>query len=457
MSAAISDDLRESLARLVKDCTGLHFSPERWPDLERGIQQAARELGFCDMSEAISHLLDRPVSDETIKVLAKHLTVGETYFFRDPKLLEALETTILPPLINFRRQSGRRYLNIWSAACCTGEEPFSIAILLSRMLPDLAEWQIKICATDINREFLAKAEAGVFSQWSFRGSSEDLTAKHFTTTADQHFVILPKYRKMVHFSFLNLINETGPSGNTNEDHFDVIFCRNVLMYFSPEQCARTVAKLSAKLAYGGWLMTSAAEAGPAFAPLEPVSFSGAMAYRKPWPGANPVPKDVGFSLPVSLVEPSPGVMLLPPSVVTEKLAEKKVTIGIEEVKTLQKKALQKADLGQFEEALQHCDEALALDKMSAALHYLRGSILQEQGQLEIAITSLRRALYLDHEYAPAYFALGTVMRQSGRKSEETKYFETAWQLLQKIPPENILSEFSGMTAGRLTEMIRSIR
>ena len=136
-------EVRESqwsqLTELIAERMGLHFPRERWGDLQRGLAGAAQELGFEDAAACVTCLLSAPPTKAQLQVLASHLTIGESYFFRDRQTLEAFADNILPELIRARRGRDQR-LRIWSAACCTGEEPYSLAILLHQRLPDLREW-----------------------------------------------------------------------------------------------------------------------------------------------------------------------------------------------------------------------------------------------------------------------------------------------------------------------------
>ena len=126
------------LSEFIADKMGLHFSPERYADLERGLAGAAEEFGFGDAGACADWLLTEPLTKAQLRALASHLTVGETYFFREKRTFEVLAESVLPQLMRLRRNSGRR-LRLWSAACCTGEEPFSLAILLHQFIPDLAD------------------------------------------------------------------------------------------------------------------------------------------------------------------------------------------------------------------------------------------------------------------------------------------------------------------------------
>jgi chemotaxis protein methyltransferase CheR len=124
MDKAFSDQLNMSLSDLLAAQTGLHFPAERWRDLARGIAAAAPAFGMPDAESCARWLLSAPLTRHQIEVLANHLTVGETYFFREKMSFEALEQHILPQLIRMR--ASERRLRIWSAGCCTGEEPYSV-------------------------------------------------------------------------------------------------------------------------------------------------------------------------------------------------------------------------------------------------------------------------------------------------------------------------------------------
>ena len=140
------------LSQFVAQTMGLHFPPERSADLQRGVAKAARELGFEDTATCVDRLLSDLPTAAQVEVLASHLTVGETYFFREKKTFEVLAAEVLPEIIRSRRGREQR-LRLWSAACCTGEEAYSLAILLRETLPDYAEWHVTITATDINGRF----------------------------------------------------------------------------------------------------------------------------------------------------------------------------------------------------------------------------------------------------------------------------------------------------------------
>ncbi len=278
---AVPDFLRAQLSEMIAERMGLHFPPERWADLERGLAGAAKEFDLADVAACVEWLLSAALTKAQLEVLASYLTVGETYFFREKKTFDVFAESILPELIHARR-AGERRLRIWSAACCTGEEPYSLAILLSQVIPDLADWHVTILATDINERFLKKAAAGVYGEWSFRESPAWFKDRYFRRTADGHYAILPEIKKRVTFAHLNLAEDVFPSLETDTNAMDLIFCRNVLMYFTLPQARKVVEKSAPRAgADEGWLVVSPCESSQVlFSHFAAVNFPGVILYRK---------------------------------------------------------------------------------------------------------------------------------------------------------------------------------
>ena len=280
MTHAIPYGLLDQLSALIAAQLGLHFPRPRWPILERGIRMAARELNFPDIAACIQWMLSSPLTQQQVAMLASHLTIGETYFFREPGVFAMLEEEILPALMQARRQHARR-LRVWSAGCATGEEPYSIAISISKVIPEVQDWHVTLLATDINPRFRQMASEGVYREWSFRITPPWIKARYFSRQPSGRLAILPAIQRMVTFAYLNLADEVYPSLLTNTTAMDVIFCRNVLMYLAPEQAKKVVHKLYHALADGGWLVVSPSETSQAlFAAFQTVNMPGAILYRK---------------------------------------------------------------------------------------------------------------------------------------------------------------------------------
>jgi chemotaxis protein methyltransferase CheR len=500
MIATISPTLLVRLADFVTAQLGLSFPMKRWRDLERGIAAAAREFGFGREEACIEWLLSSSLTRNQVEILASHLTVGETYFFREKKSFEVLEQNVLPEVIRSRR-GGEQRLRIWSAGCATGEEPYSLAILLRRMLPDVSDWNITILATDINLRFLSKAAEGVYTEWAFRGTPRWIKESYFEEKKEGVYEILDHIKRMVTFSHLNLAGDPYPSLLNNTNAMDIIFCRNVLMYFAPERAKKVVQDLYKTLMDGGWLLVSPSETSHVLFPqFRTIIFPDVIIYKKDSVKSSVAEKVVLKENP-SYTPPAEAALTLPqasgfsvertPEIVPVQVGEDGTVQELqaaEPVQTAYMEALslyeegryaQAAEIlrapslndqetpraitllvrtyanqGRLTEALEWCESAIATDKLEPELHYLHANILQERGVTEEAIASLKKALYLSPDFVLAHFALGNLLLREGRSRAANKHFENALSLLGAYDPEEILPESEGMTAGRLREIIR---
>jgi chemotaxis protein methyltransferase CheR len=496
MNTTLPNELLCRLSEFVAAQAGLHFPRERWRDLERGIGAAAREWGYEDVSACIQWLVSSVATRSQLEVLASHLTVGETYFFREKRSFEILEGEILPELIRSHRAADP-YLRIWSAGCCTGEEPYSLAILLDRLIPDIAEWRIAILGTDLNLRFLQKARQGVYTQWSFRDTPPWVKGRYFTETGDGCFELLPEIRKRVTFSYLNLAEDSYPSLLNSTNGMDLILCRNVLMYFVPDRAKGVIHNLYRSLVDGGWLLVSSTETSQTlFAQFATINFPGASFYRKetvkPWavePLSLPVPnetpalfqsplevvvepevalgKEAGESLPLKVQTPQTAAPQLTPYAEALALHEggrytqaEERLVGLladdpAEPQALALMARVCANQGRLVAGFGWCEKAVAADRLNPGGYYLLATILQEQDRVEEAVAALRRALYLDPDFVLAYVALGNLALRQGKCEESNRHNQNALALLGAYRQEEILPGSDGMAAGRLVELIPS--
>lgn len=489
MNKRLSDELLVDLNSFISSVMGLHFTESRLGDLERCIALAAKDFGFESAEEFIGWLRSTALKKEHIERLASHLTVGETYFFRDASSIAALEQKILPELIESRQESKR--IRVWSAGCSTGEEAYTIAIILSRLIPDIESWNVSILATDINARALKKASDGVYTAWSFRDTPEWLRDRYFRRAAEGAYRIDPAIQKMVSFGYLNLAEDIYPSLLNNTNGLDIIFCRNVMMYFSEEVAASVVKGLHKSLVDDGWLLVSPAEAMRAITRLfTPVNFDGAIFYKKsgaPQGASRPVPE---FHAALPQIEASPPVEKAapPPPMPEPEVAEAPVQPDIagrdflaeangffvqglynetascleslsdedrgEDGLLLLSRAY--ANMGRLEEASRWCERAQAANSLNKAAYILLATIRQEQARGEEAVKNLRKALYLDQDFVIAHFMLGKLLGSSGGGSQAQMHIRTAYKLLETKKDDDILPESDGMMAGRLKEIIASM-
>lgn len=466
----LSGPVLARLSDLLAKRIGLYFPEKRWEDLERGVTAVAPAFGAPDTESCARRLLSFPLTHREIEILASRLTIGETYFYRDKRSLDIVEQRILPELLQKRRSNDQR-LRIWSAGCCTGEEPYSVAMLLDRLIPDTGNWNITLLGTDINPEFLGKAARGEYGEWSFRDAPDWIRQRYFRSKRGGRFEIDERIRARVRFSCLNLAEDSYPSLTSNTNAMDVIFCRNVLMYFTPQQAKIVVEKLYRSLVDGGWLIVSPAEVSSSlFSRFTAVQCNGVTLYRKGNNAGishreNPpahlvVDPDQGYpclsdqASPLSETMPAAQPPASPGYAATQ---ESSAVPAQENQRAAGWTARDLANQGRLEEAAEQCQVMISADKLNPALYYLLATIRQEQGQIEVAEQSLARALYLDSGFVLAYFALGNLHRSQGKQREARKHFDNALDLLRAIPADQILPESEGLTAGRLGEIIESTK
>jgi chemotaxis protein methyltransferase CheR len=248
------------------------------------------------------------------QVVVEALAVGETNFFRQPAWFSQLERQILRPAIERRQSTGAKRLRIWSAGCATGEEAYSLAILVLRLLPNADGWEINITGTDVSNAFLSHAARAVYREWSLRELDDATRERHFTKLDSGRFALRPATRAWVTFTPLNLADEE--PWDSRLTGLDLIVCRNVLMYLAPERQRAIAQRLIECLAPDGWLATAPAEATAEwFHPLKPVNVPSAVLFRRDPFAQEPV-KTVGLHA-VPTVPAKPAARPIPAAPNTE--------------------------------------------------------------------------------------------------------------------------------------------
>ncbi|MCX6652260.1 MAG: hypothetical protein NT137_02770 [Methanomassiliicoccales archaeon] len=489
MKNSIPESLLSQLSEFIATRMGLHFPREQWDGLERKVGPLAKEFGFNDGTAFVQWLVSSPLTREQMDILASHLTIAETYFWREPRIFEAFEEHILPELVR-GREKGEKRLRIWSAGCATGEEPYSIAIALRRAIPDLDDWHITILANDINTRNLRKAIAGKYTDWSFRNVPSWFKEDYFLDKKNGMFEILPDIRKMITFAYLNLAEDEYPSPVNNTNAMDIIFCRNVLMYFTQERAEQIAQCLGRSLLDGGWLAVSSTELSQhLFSQFSSVEFPGAIIYRKgalesgssddsfsKWlPLQNvPVLTSLDSMTMVGAELDEPGLLSFKPEIVVSvesPLSQKIESVGASNInlgsfdaemvekpsestpQTIAHMVRELANQGRLADAQALCEKAIAINKLDPGLHYLSATILQEQNREGDAIASLRRALYIDPDFVLAHFAMGTLVMHRGDKRAAKKCFDNALAILSSYQQDDLLIDCEGITAGRFREIV----
>ena len=373
----LSDDQLRRAGAVVGARCGLRFDAGNRPLLEEGLVRAAAAENATP--EALVDRLERAPSDALLQSVLRQVTIGETYFFRHPEHFEALRTLVLPERTQAR--GALKQLRGWSAGCATGEEAWSLLMALQAAG---ADWQVSVLGTDINKAALAHARAGRYGRWSVRA---ELTgpAGMVRRLPDGGAEVAPWLHAKVRFDYLNLHDPIYPSLYTCTQGLDVIFCRNVLVYFMPDAAAKVLARLADCLCAGGWLVVGALDVDLAPPELERVRAAGVTILRKPAAEA---------ARPVRTTPARPWPAPPPPAPAEGDTGPR-----------LLERARAAADRGALDDAIALGRQALACARTPAALH-LVALLLGERGEEDERLALLHEVIAREPDDALALLALG---------------------------------------------------
>lgn len=441
---------------LIEQRTGLAVGVQFRTELETILQSQAR-------GDLVGYLETLRASKETAPVwqnLINALTIGETYFMRDQAHFNLLRSPILTELIARRRQENQLHLNVWSAGCASGEEAYSLAITIYETLPDLANWTVRIIGSDLNAHALHIARRAVYRKWAFRHTDIDFQNRYFDPTADG-LQIKPAIREMVTFRHANILH------GAPLPQIDVIFCRNVMLYFGDAQTRRVENLLFDVLAPGGWLLLGQAET--------------LCHNRERWlthlfPGAPVYQKSLKSGLIKSGEFPYQQYEALPP--IQSTISRLQLTHG-DAVQAIQQEEYERAEhllvdllhiipnnapthtllacvfanRNLIQEAHAQLDIALRLDPLLADGHYLRALLYVNEGRPLEAKKSLHATLYCQRSHPLASFVLGNLYAQDGELVKATKHWENSRRAVNNLQSDSPVSNISNTTAGQLRRMV----
>ncbi|GAB4381518.1 MAG: protein-glutamate O-methyltransferase CheR [Elainellaceae cyanobacterium] len=379
------------------------------------------------------------------------LTVNESYFFRDQGQFSLLKKHVLPELIKCKQGTGSPVIRVWSAGCSTGEEAYSLAILLKELIPAERAWQILVLGTDVNASALEQAKRGVYSNWSFRSVDPQIREKYFRPCR-QGWEIDYSIRSMVTFQFGNLVQDNYPNAQSEIHSLDLILCRNVFIYFSREAVAAVLDRFYRVLSPGGYLITGHAELyGQNLGQFQVEPFPESVLYRRDPIDLshldrkstlqNPSPFLVA---PVSsqsdqttaiVAEPVEELMTLMARKAYLEVIRKAKQVIVQEPQHLTAYCLMAeayANLGDHLNATQICQQVLQTAPFAIEPFYLLAQIAQEQEDLEAAKNLLKRVIYLAPTSVYAYFELGCLYEQQGNLTKARRSWRSALELLKPV-------------------------
>ncbi|MCU1234661.1 MAG: Chemotaxis protein methyltransferase [Candidatus Solibacter sp.] len=379
------------------------------------------------------------------------LTIGETYFFRDREQFDAIRDVVIPEILE-RKQSSKR-LRIWSAGCANGSEPYSLAILLARELGHrLDGWHVSIFATDINRQSLAEAQAGRFQEWALRSTLDTVRQECFAAEG-RGWVIHPEYKEWITFEHMNLVEHQFPTPRQPVSHFDLILCRNVMIYFAPDVIHRLIRQFHESLTDGGWFVAGVAEHNmQTFSCFDTVGVTGATVYRKskeafPKTGTSKAAEPPGL-LTKAAAASLPQPILCARAARNEGFAPPEIRPPtIDELRRF-------ADRGDWDSAIPCCNRLLAQDGLNPVVHFYHAMLLEQTGQGVGVKRSLRRAVYLDRNFLLAHYYLGLALAKGSQPRPAAHSLENVLKLAAGLRDEQAVEYGDGLTVAGLKQLAK---
>ncbi|MGD1895607.1 MAG: CheR family methyltransferase [Phormidesmis sp.] len=497
----MSVELRDAFIELISNRTGLTFKASDQDNIAQKIMARVSALD-CPFPEAYYRLLSDCSSEESRqrreqewRHLSELLTNGESFFFRDRGQFSVLERHILPALI--QRNATKKTLRICSAGCATGEEAYSIAILLSTLIADIDAWNILVYGVDLNPASIARAKEGLYRPWSLRGLSS-LQKKTYFHSANQHYQIAPRFKTWVRFQRLNLVEDaldiqadadTAFPGQSS-GQFDLIVCRNVFIYFTKNAIATVVNKFHRALRPGGYFLAGHSELYEQnLEAFHIEDLPGSLVLQRPDMDATTSARfDVAIAEAqkalagrASGIETAAGgdsVARVDNAYETDSTykadsayetdsaiatafqyfqaaqiafqnsdfdqalhqAEQALSIRPNDLKTLMLMAKINMSIGQLDTAKRHCHKALKIDSCFMPPHYILAKIFANKDNLPAAKRILKKIICLDPSAVVAYLELSQIYKQENNLKKSTLMRQSALKIFRRHLSPSAISD-----------------
>ena len=453
------------LCNHITEKSGIGFDKRKRQQLAQIAKSRCEALGL-DHIRGYYALLRAPADKgKEFNTLMDILTIQESSFFRHKAQFDVLRQFCLPLLMKKKKGENSR-INIWSAGCAGGEEAYSIAMLVRDLIPEKPKTKVLIKGTDISQRALSKAKKGVYTERAVRGLAPYYLNHYFSRQGDG-YVLSPKIKAMVAFECLNLSEEPFPIKSMPV--WDLIFCRNVIIYFTSDHRRKLITNFYSALADGGYLFAGFSETmrylNEYFVPIQ---MEGAFIYQKPFPGQGPKPayvhsqkvlKKRHAALDLKERRPlfrgqkkKPGPSNIDTGQITIQKAqfqnnkapilpdktEKTIFPGSKEVATEKTKSIdarlslagQLADNGETMDAVAHLDDIIRQDPLHAQAYFMLAMIYRNAGSPDQAVHYLKKVIYLEPENPVARLHLADVFEEASQKTDACREYANVISLLE---------------------------
>jgi chemotaxis protein methyltransferase CheR len=442
--------LRTAYLRLVAERYGLRLAPHQARDLDAAIEALRAEGGAHDAA-ALYATLAIGARPDLLETLAARLTVGETHFFRLRPQIDALRQLVLPDLI--ARRAPERRLRLWSAGCSSGEETYTLAILVREALPEPDTWRVELVGTDISRPALEAARRGVYGEWSFRDTPRIVRQRYFTAEG-KRWRLVDSIRALARFAHLNLAADAATWKTVVGTSFDLILCRNVTIYFGRDAAQALYQRLVAALAPCGWLVLGPSDPAPGLAAgLDWVFAPHAVLWRRPLPEP-----PVGIAASRLAWAPGPardgaGTGGSPARTRASRAAQPPARASARMVEEPTQPPRPGAPRPEPSAARAALERRVAAQPLDDEAHLQLGLLDLDGGAAERAVGSLRRATFLAPDNALAHYSLGRAWQRLGDAPRARAALLHARRLLAAVPQETTVARGHGPRAGDLQHAV----
>ncbi len=474
--------LKNEFISFIEHRLGIVIHSHQESDLINTIVEGCIKFN-CNPYEYAAQLHSAQNNSPMLEHLVAGVTVGETYFYRDKHQMEALQDQLLPSLIQKKRAQNDLSLRIWSAGCSSGEEIYTIAMMLHELLPDLSKWNINLLGTDINERALQKAIKGEYGKWSMRSIPNYLRDKYFIHK-DEKYTLIQAIRDLAKFDYLNLNEDSYPSILNGTNTHDLIICRNVLIYFEAKIITTIMQKLSACLITNGYLFLGSSDpidiksTNLKFDNHQALLFINSSAKEEKVlvdevkPKANlpkPVLPKISKEIPNPVTKAANTSSRKSPehysvNMIQQLMAENKweQVIKLINAKDIQgsnsfnlltAKATAFANVGQLSEAEKLFEQALKINSTDKYTYLTYALTLIELNKLPEAEQALRKTVFLDHQFVVGHYQLGLLLLRMKRQEAGVRCLDNALSMAKLKSPTDAVQGSYELNYARLVEIL----
>jgi chemotaxis protein methyltransferase CheR len=472
---SLSDGQFAQLARMLRESAGLAFDDSRRESLGYSVSERMRARGCADVEDYLALIAVDGDPGER-QALLDEVTIPETHFFRNPPQIRVLRSHVLPELL--KQAAGTRRLRVWSAGCSTGEEPYTIAMLLRELLPATSGWDVKVLATDLSTRAVAAAQAARYGERAFVMTDPlDQQRFFYLDTDSGAYVVRDEIRDLVEFRHHNLVTDEPPFG---PGEVDLVLCRNVTIYFDRTTTKRLMQRLHGCLRDGGYLFLGHAETLWQISDdFTLVSLGDAFVYRRLEPGPDrrsvlpdrrtedeprparadrrrgPVDRRTVAATPLSRPKHRDGSLSRLRDRLTATPAESAAAPVQPEPDPLVAVRTAVAQ-GKYAEAADLAAEVVTATPLRSEAHYLHGLALGNLGRDAEALVVLRKAVYLDPDDGFAHFLLGGALERTGERVAAARSYRAASSTLGRRPFDAVAPELGGRSVAELAALCHQL-